>query len=135
VRSWELEELGHVDTPISAMRGLVFTAVEGAQQGSEIVLFKAEDGREFRFWHSQDCCESVEVNQVDGDPNDLVGSPLVMAEEETSERGESQDGESITWTFYKFATVKGYVTLRWLGRSNGYYSESVQLSVGKTEAA
>ena len=66
-----------------------------------------------------------------GNLDDLIGVRVLMAEVVTNE-DENPDGvkvpeyqESFTWTFYKLATIKGYVTISWYGESNGYYSESV----------
>lgn len=82
------------------------------------------DGDVWQMYHSQDCCESVYIEDIIGDLQDLIGNPILMAEEVTE--GEFVAGcDSQVWTFYKFATIKGYVTIRWNGSSNGYYSVSV----------
>jgi len=95
----------------------------------EKIIFTLLDGRKYELYHENDCCETVTIEDVTGDLNDLVGVPLLQAEESTNTNdpklvGEYQD-VSFTWTFYKLATHKGYVTIRWYGSSNGYYSESV----------
>ena len=114
------------DVDFSELKGETLKATTGMHDGSEKVEFVTESGRTFTLYHGQDCCESVDLNEVVGDPADLIGSPITMAEESSnSDNPPGEYAESWTWTFYKLATVKGHVTLRWLGQSNGYYSESV----------
>ena len=100
--------------------------------GNDNIKFVTVDGEVYNMYHCQDCCESVSVESVVGDVQDLIGVPLLVAEESSS--GENPEGAevseyqgSFTWTFYKLATIKGYVDIRWYGESNGYYSESVSL--------
>lgn len=119
------------DAPtINEMVGQVFTLVSGSV-GGDMLTFTKEDGTQYNFYHDQACCEQVYIESIVGDLEDLIGEPLLVAEESTSEDNpagvtmEYQD--SFTWTFYKFATRKGYVDIRWYGESNGYYSESVYL--------
>ena len=116
---------------MAQMLGKTFVQVSGAV-GKDEMLFETAEGERFMFAHSQDCCERVDINDIVGDLQDLVGEPLLLAEEVqgvTPVDFNEMDHESVTWTFYKFATRKGYVDVRWLGESNGYYSEGVDLFV------
>lgn len=114
------------------MIGKTFNSVSGSVNDGEMEF--ENDDEVHRFFHQQDCCESVYIQSIDGDLKDLVDAPILIAEEVSSEGYPDPDSEyleSFTWTFYKFATVKGHVTVRWLGESNGYYGEEVDYSLWK----
>lgn len=92
------------------------------------IVFTDTNGGLYEMYHVQECCESVYIEDINGDLEDLIGSPILQAEETTNSNDKMHldySPESFTWTFYKLATVNGYVTIRWLGKSNGYYSERV----------
>lgn len=120
-------------TDIKEMVGKVFTSVKGVRGGGDVTfkeLLTTGKSRGFNFSHGQDCCESVSINDICGDLDDLVGVPIITAEERTSDVApEGADVEYSDdleqWTFYEFATIKGSVTIRWHGTSNGYYSVDV----------
>ena len=109
---------------ISEMIGKTPVSIE---QDAEEIVFLFSDGTKGVFYHSQDCCESVYVEDVMGDWSDLIGHPILVAEERSQENPNAL--ESGTWTFYTFRGVGGSVDVRWNGESNGYYSESVDFKM------
>jgi hypothetical protein len=110
--------------------GKTIGALEVSEDKREL-KFACTDGSVYLMKHDQDCCESVEIDDIVGELDDLIGIPLLKAEAVSSDEDPSIDDksrdyyDSHTWTFYHFATIKGYVTIKWLGESNGYYSEDV----------
>lgn len=117
------------------LKGKTIIKIEGMEKNSDCIEFFCSDGTKYIMDHKQDCCESVYLEDVCGDVKDLLNSPILLAEEVQNADGPAlyKYEESWTWTFYKIATIKGTVTLRWYGASNGYYSEEVDFHKEFTE--
>src|SRR3989344_3845723 len=104
--------------------------VNGYETGDEIIFISSHNEK-WKMFHDVDCCEEVSIEDINGNIQDLIGVPIIIAEKVTSKGNPKEkyrdplDTWTCTWTFYKLATVKGYVTIRWYGTSTGYYSEEV----------
>lgn len=107
----------------SDLVGQTITKIEINDDSTEIRFYVNET--EYLMYHSQDCCENVSIDDIVGDLDDLIKSPILKASEDTNRDDPDHRFESVTWTFYNISTIKGHVTIRWCGTSNGYYSEAV----------
>lgn len=124
------------DLPFFDLVGKIFTEVYHNKEKTEVYFVDTQKRNiSYQLQHRQDCCEIVWLDDIVGDLSDLCNTPILMAYEasnhdEVTEAIKKTDKwtSSVTWTFYHLATIKGYVTLRWVGNSNGYYSEYVHLS-------
>lgn len=124
-----------MDNPkIEDLVGKTFSSV--INNNDTEIIFTLKNGDKYIFYHERDCCEIVSVQDIIGDLNDLIDTPILSAEEVYNDEfvnNWNESSDSFTWTFYKFKSRKGYVDIRWLGESNGYYSESVDLKFEKKD--
>ena len=110
------------------MNGVIVNVVGLEEESEEVILtiFKNNKFYELRIYHEQECCEDVRLLEYHGkiDLNSQLLDIKVISNEEVKENGDSQ-----TWTFITIETNTSTCTLRFLGESNGYYSESVDFSI------
>lgn len=109
---------------------LVGKTIKTINEDGNHVSITCTDGSAYEMYHMQDCCESVFINDIKGHLPNLVDKVILDAEENVS--GDWPEdvpvpdyNESYTWTTYTLTSKNEVVVIRWLGTSNGYYSESV----------
>lgn len=92
------------------------------------IIFTTIDLKKYELSHDQDCCEAVYIEDITGCLESILDYPLTVTETFSNDNGvPGNDYESFTWTFYNLRTLKGDVTIRFYGVSNGYYSETATL--------
>ncbi len=115
------------DVPFENLKGKTLNHIK--VDGTDEILFSCADGAVYQMFHYQNCCETVSIEDICGDVSLMTGMPILQAEESTNttdeREGQEYKDESFTWTFYRMATNRGSLVIRWYGSSNGYYSEAV----------
>ena len=105
--------------------GKTIQEIRGCKKHSDEVTIKFTDGSCLKFYHRQDCCETVLLEDFDATPEDLVNAKIISIEERISNSNENEIkplnswDESYTWSFYVIKTSKFTMTMRWYGESNG----------------
>lgn len=87
------------------------------------IYFYLENGKIYRFYHIQECCEEVWVEDISGNLQDIVGEKIINFEKRTNKLKDTPT----TYTYYDIDTFNYHIQIRWCGESNGYYSEEVDL--------
>lgn len=70
----------YTDIGIETLEGLTISDI-GVNDYHDKIIFKTSCGRSFEMYHAQCCCEKVYIDEIIGNLDDLIGSPILEAEE------------------------------------------------------
>lgn len=113
---------------IEDLVGETLAYIDADDQGEEVML-TTQSGRRIRIFHNQDCCETVRVEDTQGNWHDLIGRVIIEATEDVRPQGDPPPEYPDSWTrtTLTFKVDGATVISKWIGESNGYYSESVDI--------
>lgn len=128
----------NVDIDISNLIGTTLLGYHIFDDDDEKLIMFYDDFYNYTFYHDQDCCENVflegENKLLESEIKAILNSPIVLAEARTDTSNSERGNEySETFTFYTLRTHNDTLTLRFVGRSNGYYSERVDICASLRE--
>ena len=119
------------------LKGKTFkhVVIEKSEGENDAICFYLDDEKEsgYKLTHVQDCCESVWIEDITGDiethlqNNEILDAYGSYSEYKENDREKHGYIESGTWSFYVIRTMNDTFTIRFLGESNGYYSEEADI--------
>lgn len=112
---------------LNSLVGEVLTYIDTDGKGE--IMLTTESGRKIRIYHEQDCCESVRIEDTEGNWHNLIGKVIVEVNYDIDPSGAPMPEYPDSWTRTNltFKVNDATVISKWIGESNGYYSESVDI--------
>lgn len=104
---------------------------------NERIVFRTIDGREFHYYTSGDCCNTVWINHMtgvnilgEGNTFDILRGALVTGSEDRGWSDNREDDED-AWNviqdgFFVLLTDRGYIDFEVRNSHNGYYGGSFE---------
>jgi hypothetical protein len=120
---------------MTIFKELIGKRINGIFLGNDrwTLAFRDTEGKWYRFDTSNDCCNSVFVNHINGvdcvrrggDVFDMIRGALVLGAEDKgwgeNRDGSDEGGEVIQDGFWTIRTDRGYIDIEVRNDHNGYY--------------
>jgi hypothetical protein len=123
---------------VSVFANLVGERINGIllNEDKDFLVVRTINGREFYYYTSGDCCNSVWINHMtglnvlgEGNTFDLLRGALVTGTEDkgwTDDRYDEDEYDVIQDGFFTLKTDRGYIDFEVRNSHNGYYGGSFE---------